>query len=119
MKSMALIEYAINWDPNGGVTVVGTVMRIDPGDQLILTSKDAGAALKWKTVSPFASPAAGQILPLSNGSPVTVQVVTAMDPTKALARCGERDKDGTFKPWTHSKNGFPGGNGGTQGPKNR
>lgn len=113
---MALIAYEINFGPNGSVTVVSTVKRIDPGDQLVLTSNTADAALQWETVSPFASPAAGKIFPLLSESAVPVQVVTSMDPTQALAKCGTHDTDGTFTPWSQSANGFPGGTGGTQRP---
>lgn len=110
---MALIEYAINRDPNGDVTVVGTIRRIDPGDQLILTSGAADTALQWDAESPFAAPAAGKIFPLVSGSAVPVQVVAPMDLTKALAQCGSQHSDGTFIAWKQGVSGFP-NPGGTQ-----
>jgi hypothetical protein len=111
---MALIQYVINRAANGGVSVVSTIKRIDPGDQLILTSNEPAAALQWKNGSPLAPPAADNIfpLPLVTGSAEPVKVLTQMDPTEALAQCGNQNA-GAFTPWTQAANGFPGG-GGTQ-----
>ncbi len=110
---MALIEYVIN-RVNGGVSVVSTIKRIDPGDQLILTSNEPAAALQWTNGSPLAPPAADNIfpLPLVTGSAVPVQVVAQMDDRQLVALCGTQDSNGTFQAW-EGANGFPVG-GGTQ-----
>lgn len=107
---MARIEYRINQDPSGNVTVVSTIERLDPGDEILLVTTTGNAALQWIGESPFAPPADGKVflLPHTDGSPEPLQVLKSVDMSAGVAQCGESDSGGNFRPWKQGQAGFPG-----------
>jgi hypothetical protein len=104
---MARIEYKIDLDKNGRTSVVGTIIRIDPGDEIALVTNTANAALRWTAASPFESPAAEStyLMPQATAAPAPLRVLR---PTlmAGLAECGEKDGNGNFTPWPGTS-GFP------------
>jgi hypothetical protein len=105
---MALIEFRIDLDGNNNVTIVSTVQRIDPGDEIVMITSTANAALQFNADSPFAAPAAEKILLLPQGeSRMPLQVARSIDLSQEVALCGTADSEGNFNAWTQGA-GFPG-----------
>src|SRR5579871_3676243 len=111
---MALIEYKIDRDINGNITIASTVLRIDPGDEIRLITTTPEAALEFSIDSPFSAPAAEKvyILPRADSASSTLKVTRSIDLLKGVAQCGGADSAGNFTAWGGSSGGFP-GTGGT------
>ncbi len=101
---MALITCRINKDANGTTEVSYTVHRLDPGDEVILTTDTANAALEWTGTSPFAPAVTAKrfMIPHSAASSAPLKI-TNSEPQ--VAKCGVVDSDGQFQSWPGG--GFP------------
>jgi hypothetical protein len=106
---MAQIEFRINLDGNGNVTIVPTIERLDPGDRIHLVTDTPNAALRWNGDSPFLAPAAGKVTLLtpSDSPRQTLEIARPTDMSKPLAQCGEGRNDGSFTSWPQVGGGFP------------
>jgi hypothetical protein len=106
---MARIQYQINRDSSGNITVVGSIQRIDPGDEIVMVTGTPGTALQWVADSPFADPAAGKVFVLhqADASQHPLRATRAIDMSQSVATCGETDGSGNFTPWSQGA-GFPG-----------
>jgi hypothetical protein len=107
---MALIEYKIDLDANGDVTIVPTIKRLDPGDEIHLVTETPDAALQFNNESPFLPPDADKvhILRPAGAAPQPLRPAAPIDLSQELAQCGKADSSGTFIPWLQGKSGFPG-----------
>jgi hypothetical protein len=106
---VARIQFQINRDSSGKVTVAGSIQRIDPGDEIVMVTGTPGTALQWVADSPFAAPAAGKVFVLqqTNASQHPLRATKSIDMSQNVARCGETDSAGNFTPWSQGA-GFPG-----------
>jgi hypothetical protein len=109
---MALIEFKVNLDANNNIAVEATVLRVDPGDEVVLVTSTPNTALRFNPGSPFAAPAAEKIYLLPKETPSEPIQVTKSADLSQVAECGEADGAGNFAPWV---GGFPNG-GGTNKP---
>src|SRR5271165_572800 len=107
---MALIEYRINRDSSGNITIVNTIQRIGPEDEIVVITDTPNTALQWIGVSPFAEPADRGIyrLPLAETYPQGLRATRSIDLAQEVGLCGEVDAEGNFKPWLAGGGGFPG-----------
>jgi hypothetical protein len=104
---MARIEYRINRDKTGGASVVATVIRVDPGDEVLIVTDTPNATVRWNDISPFAPPAAEEVyvLPNSTVPSVPLTVVRSIEMV-SVADCGEKNSNGDFTAWPGAS-GFP------------
>jgi hypothetical protein len=108
-RKMAQIEFRINLDGNGNLTIVPTIERLDPGDRIHLVTDTPNAALRWNGDSPFLPPAADNVLLLTpaSGPRQALEIARPTDMSQSLAQCGEKREDGSFSVWPQLKSGFP------------
>jgi hypothetical protein len=94
---MAQIVYSVGLDENNKVEVVCMVHRIDPGDEVVVTTKTPNAALQFIEESSFAAPAAGKIylIPHENADPQILKV----EKSQTVLLCGEANSTGNFTAW--------------------
>lgn len=114
---MARIQFTIDRKIGGEVTIVPSIQRIDPGDEILMATTTPGTALQWKGDSPFAPPAAESVFVLHQGDgsqdPLHATKTIDMPKDVEIATCGEMDNGGKFTPWLQGA-GFPG-----TGPTNK
>ncbi len=101
---MAAITCKINRDAKGNAEVIYTVHRLDPGDEVTLTTDTPNAAVEWEGPPAFGLAAGHKVLmiPQSGDSKVAHKVKKAMPPA---ATCGEVGSHGKFIAWPGE--GFP------------
>jgi hypothetical protein len=106
---MARIQFQINRDSNGNVTVASSILRIDPTDEIVMLTGTPGTALQWVADSPFADPAAEKVFILHQAaaSQPPLHATKSIDMSQPVATCGETDSAGNFTAWSQGA-GFPG-----------
>ncbi|HME08707.1 MAG TPA: hypothetical protein VKG25_16745 [Bryobacteraceae bacterium] len=108
---MALIEINISM-VNGTLTIVPTIKRLDPSDEIHLISNTANAALKFNDNAPFRLPGADNVymLPQPTDTRQPLQLSRSIDvsdpASDGFAQCGQHI-NGEFQAWLQSGGGFP------------
>ena len=98
---MALIEYTINSDGECKVTIVPTIKRLDPGDEIQFVTSTPNAALQFTGESPFLPPHSQKVyaLPRADSARVSLKPARTIDLSQALAQCGVIEGEGVFVAW--------------------
>ena len=98
---MALIEYIINSDGEGKVTIVPTIKRLDPGDEIQFVTSTPDAAVQFTGESPFLHPHVEKVytLPRADSARVSLKPSSAIDMSQPLAQCGVIKEGGVFVAW--------------------